>query len=120
MKDEYPSAATDHHRKVKTVSPSVLHLSLNVLEGRRSISGNRSSSQSTNSFSFRSRPVPRCPSRTEIHQQQQIIITKYKHFLLVFSTCPSICLKDAHLFAATDHHRKVQTVSPWVLDLSIN
>ena len=54
------------------------------------------------------------------HQRQQIIIAKLKQFLFLFCTCPSICLKDAHLFAATDHHRKLERISPFVLDLSIN
>ena len=54
------------------------------------------------------------------HQRQQIIIAKLKQFLFLFYTCPSICLKDLHLFPATDHHRKVQTLSPSLLDLSIN
>ena len=52
------------------------------------------------------------------HQRQQIIIAKLKQFLFLFCTCPSICLKDTHRSAATDHHHKVQTVSPSVLDLS--
>ena len=120
LKDRDPSAATDHHRKVKRVSPWVLNLSLNVLEGRRCIRSNRSSLQSRNSFSFASRPVHQFVWRTHICLQQQIIITNYKHFLLCFSTCPSICFKDWHLFAATDHHRKVETFSPSVLDVSIN
>ena len=120
LEDEDLSAATDHHRKVETVPPSVLDLSLNVLEGPRSISSNRSSSQSRNSSSFSSRPVPKCPWRTRIYQQQQIIIAKLKQFLFPFSTCASICLKDSHLFTARDHHRKVETVPPSVLDLSLN
>ena len=111
---------TDHQPKVQTVSPSLLNLSLNVLEGRRSISGNGSSSQSRNSFSFCSRPVPKCPWRTEIHQRQQIIIAKYKHFLLRFSTCPSICLKDGDPSAATDHHLDVETMFRLPLDLSLH
>ena len=110
LKDGDPSAETDHHRKVETVSPSVLDLSLNVLEGRRSISSNRSSSQSRNSFSFCSWPVPKCPWRMEIHQQQQIIIAKYKYFFLMFSTCPSICLKDEHPSLGTVHHLNVETI----------
>ena len=61
--DQFPSkdsalvAATVHHRKVETVSPSDLDLSINLFEGRTSNSSNRSSSQSRNSFSFGSRPV---------------------------------------------------------------
>ena len=120
LKDRDPSAPTDHHYKVKTFSPSVLDLSINFLEGRRSISTNRSSSQSRNIFSFHSPPVHQFVLRTHICLQQQIIISKKKHFLLWFLTCPSICLKDSHLFAATDHHRQVETFPPSVLDLSIN
>ena len=90
LKDGDPSAATDHHRKVETISPPVLDLSLDVLEGRRSISGNRSSSQSRNSFLFR------------------------------FLTCPSISFKDSAPVAASDHPRKVERVFPLVLDLSLN
>ena len=111
LKDAHLFAATDHHRKLERISPCVLHLSINLFEGRTLISSNRSSSQSTNSFSFCSRPVPKCPWRTEIHQQQQIIIAKYKQFLFRFSTCPEVSLKDGDPSAATDHHRKVQTVS---------
>ena len=76
LKDEYRSAATDHHRKVETVSPSVLELSINLFKGRISISSNRLSSQSRNIFSFCSRPVPKCPWRTHIDQRQEIIIPK--------------------------------------------
>ena len=76
LKDADPSAATDRHRKVENVSPSVLDLSRSVLEGRRSISGDRSSSQSRKCFSFCSRPVPKCPWRTQIHQRRQIVIAK--------------------------------------------
>ena len=32
LKDGDPSAATDHHHKVETVSPLVLHLSINLLK----------------------------------------------------------------------------------------
>ena len=111
---------TDHQPKVESVATSVLDLSIKFFKGRTSISGNSSSSQSWNSFSFRSPPVGKCPWRTDIHQQQLIIIAKFKNFLLPFSTCPSIYLKDSHLFAATDHHLKVEILSPSVLDLSIN
>ena len=90
LKDSHLFAATDHHRKVQTVSPSVLDLSINFLEGRRSIISKGSSSESR------------------------------KQFLLLFSTCPSISFKDSALVAATDHHRKVEIVSPSVLELSIN
>ena len=76
LKDRDPSAAMDHHRKVETFSPSVLDLSINVLEGRRSISSNGSSSQSTNSFSFGSRTVHQFRWRTHICLQQQIMIAK--------------------------------------------
>ena len=55
-----------------------------------------------------------------IDQRQQIISAKYKHFLFKFSNSPSICLKDSNLFAATDHHCKVETFSLSVVDLSIN
>ena len=54
------------------------------------------------------------------HQRRQIIIAKLKQFLLRFSTCPEMSLKDGDPSAATDHHRKVETVSPSVLDLSLN
>ena len=120
LNDGDPSAATDHHRKVETFSPSVLDLSLNVLQGRGFMNSNRSSLQSRYSFSFGSQPVPKCLWRTHICLRQQIIMVKYKQFLLPFSTCPSICLKDAHWLAATDHHRKVERVSPYIFDLSIN
>ena len=98
----------------------VLDLSRSVLEGRRSISSNRSSSQSRNIFSFGSRPVHQFVRRTHICLQQQIIIAKYKHFHLWFWTCPEVSLKDGDPSAATDHHRKVETVSLSVLHLSIN
>ena len=42
------SAATDHHRKVETFSPLVLDLSINLFEGLPSVCSNRSSSQSRN------------------------------------------------------------------------
>ena len=113
-------SGTDHHHKVEKFSPSVLDLSVNVLEGRRSISGNKSSSQSRNSFSFRYRPLHQFVWRTHIDQQQWIIIAKYKQCLFRLLTCPSIYLKDAHPSAATDHHRKVETLPLSVLDLSIN
>ena len=116
LKDAHRSAATVHHRKVETVSPSVLDLSLNVLEGRRSISSNKSSSQSRNSFSFASPPVHQFVWRTGICLQQWIIIAKYKQFLLMFSSCPSISLKDFRLVAATDNCRKVETVSNSVIN----
>ena len=74
LKDRDPSAATNHHRKVEIFSPSVLDLSLNVLEGRRSIGSNKSSSQSRNNFSL---------GYLSVHQ---------------------IPLKDEHLSLATDHH----------------
>ena len=69
-------SGTDHHRKVETVSPSVLDLSLNILEGRRSISSSTSSSQSTKSFSFCSPPVLGCarfPEFTQNFSERQIL-----------------------------------------------
>ena len=79
---------TDHQPKVESVATSVLDLSIKFFKGRTSISGNSSSLQSWNIFSFCSPPVGKCLWRTEIHQQQQIIIGKYKQFLLRFLTCP--------------------------------
>ena len=90
LKHSHRSAWRDHHRKVQTFPLSVLDLSINLLKGCTSISSNRSSSQSRNIF------------------------------LLQFLTCPSICLKDSHLFAATVHYGKVEIFSPSVLDLSLN
>ena len=58
--------------------------------------------------------------RTHICLQQLIIIGKYKQFLLWFSTCPSMSLKDGDLSTGTDHHRKVETFYFSVFDLSIN
>ena len=89
-KDSALFAATVHHVKVETGSPSVLHFSINFFEGLASIFRNRSSAQSRNSFSFGCRPVPKCP------------------------------WKDEDPSAATDHHRKVETVSLLVLHVSIN
>ena len=120
LKDGDPSAATDHHHKVARVSPSLLQLSINFLQGLCSGSSNRSSSQSRNGFSFTSPAVHQFVLRTLLQYQLPIIITKLKQFLLPFSTCASIYLKDSHLFAATDHHLKVETVSHQVFDLSIN
>ena len=54
------------------------------------------------------------------YQSINIFNIQRKNFLPRLATCPSICLKDSHLFAARDHHHKVQTVSPSVLDLAIN
>ena len=111
---------TDHQPKVQTVSPLVLDLFINYLEGRRSISGNRSSSQSRNSFSFGSPPVHQFVWRTHICLQQQIIIAKYKHSLFRFSTCPWFCLKDGDRSAATVHHLNVETIFRLALDLSLH
>ena len=61
LKDSAEVGATDHHRKVEKFSPSVFELSINLFKGRISVSGNRLSSQSRNSFSFGSRPVPKFP-----------------------------------------------------------
>ena len=97
-----------------------MEVSVNLFKGLCSGSSNISSPQSIKIFSFGSQPVHQFAGRTCICLQQQIIMAKNKHFLLLFSTCPSICLKDAYPSAATDHHGKVQTFSPSVLHLSIN
>ena len=56
----------------------------------------------------------------EDYQSINIFNIERKHFLALLATSPLISLKEAYRSAGTDHHRKVETFSPSVLDLSIN